>query len=154
MHLKAIAVLALIASLFTSCAGKFVGGGAIPGVADANQRATFGFALQADDTDNDGRSDTYRGEWQLVDHSTMQVFHGTIQSILHGVNPFTGVAEGDGAGRTANGGFFHVYLEDRGTPGVSAGDFVSFSVRDRNFEQVYANSGFLTAGNVSFIPED
>ena len=153
MKLMTLASLVLIAALGTSCVGTFTGGGFIPARDDANKKATFGFVAHADDTNDDGQADSYRGQFQYHDQSNGVKLHGSISSaLIADPDPITGVPTVRMSGLTSNGGFFGATVEDHGPRGMTATDKLSVTVFDPVIG-FYFNSGTIGGGQVTYHPE-
>jgi len=109
-------------------------------------KATFGFQIAIK------KNGAATGQVQFVDHAARVAFHGTIdlQSAqkVEGANAglYTGTYRPSG-GQKGDGGTFDIYIEDRGEPGASSGDYFFVTLYGGVFDG-YSNGGLLDHGNI------
>lgn len=149
----ALALIALGPGL-TGCAGKYTGGGWIPSQVDARAKATFGFNMNAEDTDGDGVADTTRGEFQFNDRAANVAFHAVV--IEGYFNPEWVWPYGDmlaiywpiGA-RPQAAGLVRIVVFDRGEPGGASQDQLYIEVLDGPYAG-YLHNAYIGGGNIQF----
>lgn len=109
-------------------------------------KATFGFQISID------KNGSASGQVQYNDHAANVAFHGTIDLKTAQKVPgatagyYTGTYRPNG-GKKGEGGTFDIYIEDRGEPGASSGDYFFVTLYGGIFDG-YANGGLLDHGNI------
>lgn len=133
--------------------GKYTGGGWLPSAVESKGKATFGFNLHAYDLDGDGRTDSWKGQFQYNDHAAGVKFHGTPtdggwpETYPPFVGYFIGVYE-PRPGNVGPGGEFDAYIYDFDQDGeFNDGDYIDILVYSGVYAN-YANSGYLGGGNI------
>jgi len=116
----------------------YTGGGWLEDEGTGNM-ITFGFTAQP----TKQNPSTIKGQFQLVDHDSGAIVHGTISDWVNTASPpyfyYTGTCSIKGGGTDE----FELRFEDNGEPGVTAGDYVEIDI---NGFDVY--SGILRGGNI------
>ena len=165
MFNKKVFVVAMVGSLLLMAGCHLLGGGGwLPGLNGG--KAHFGFDAECYEEE-----DIYlfhRGDFQFMDKKAGVRFHGEIEASI-GIFGFEGgcdelavavflpeelvTAQFSGTCRTQPGkhvGFFTVYVEDNGTPGM-AGDYIEITTEGCGADGGdYAHSGILGGGNIWF----
>lgn len=131
-----IMALATMVVIGTGCAGKYTGGGWIPGVEGG--KATFGFQMNFD-------GESLTGQVQYNDHGPNGVkFHGVVDGVADGY--VTGTATVNPGGET---GTFGIYVEDNGEPGnMDPADYIAVWLETTSVS--YSNAGNLGGGNIQY----
>ena len=157
--------------LFVAGCHHFIGGGWFPGLFGG--KAHFGFNMKCAETGEAGPNFPwvfYDGNMQFMDKSADVRFHGDFVwsvAVFDGVSSCKEAAEDIlggqfggsmfeaigimGTCRTQPGnvpGTLSMALEDNGTPGASAGDFISVSTDCTADGSFYTHSGALGGGNI------
>lgn len=144
---------------------KLVGGGWFYGY--GGEKVTFGFQAQCIE-DGDGIFDFYyEGQFQYNDRQNGVRFHGDINATIGITGAGDNTCEtqagsfGDQFEGTFSGvcytqpgrveGTFEVMVEDNGTPGPTAGDYIWVSTDCTLGGAPYVNAGVLGGGNIKSI---
>ena len=159
--------------LFVTGCHFFIGGGWFPGLFGG--KAHFGFNMKCAETGEAGAQFPFvfwDGDMQFMDRSAGVRFHGDFVGVVGvggsgpssckeaavlGFGIFGTQFEAEfisGDCRTQPGnvpGFFDMTLEDNGTPGFSAGDFISVFTNCTADGSVYNHSGTLGGGNIKSV---
>ncbi len=146
-------VLTCIIITFAGCmqasGTKASGGGWIDSASMvAGEKATFGFTARiASDETIEENVYIAKGEFQLTDSGTGQVFHAKVYgTYVYGEADDTCIF----AGSTRNGLTVAVMAFDKDHDGVvQEGDEISIEIQDDEYNTVYSNGGLLQGGNIS-----
>lgn len=151
---------------------KLVGGGWFYGL--GGEKVHFGFNAQCYKDEEEASIPNiawYRGQFQYMDKSNGVRFHGDINWNLALLGedldceeespglPSIGINEAEFSGEcwTQPGrvpGTFSVRVEDNGTPGVGAGDFIRVQTNCTPDGSEYINEGTLGGGNIMSVDHD
>ena len=171
-NLVTVGLVGALALFVSGCEGKYTGGGVIDSTIDPAAKASFGFNMQAIDTDGDcedwgpagllcNLADEAKGQLQYKDHGTDEEDYAKGMSI-HGVvtdgavtfdlqdTKIVGKIEGTYKPQPkGESGTFTVYVFDEGEPGASEEDSFSISLSGGAYDG-YSNSGLLNNGNIQY----
>ena len=147
-------LLVLLTSCIEEGSGKYTGGGWIPSAAQRESKATFGFNIQALDTDGDGVADDAKGQVQYRDRAAEVSLHGVVEAAAVDLAATPPVGYGAGTytpqpKKAGQGGSFLISVQDNGEPGPSSDDWVEVYLEGGVYDG-YINGQFLGGGNVQY----
>ena len=138
-----LVILTAAMALTVGCIGMANGGGMF--IDQNGHKVTFGFNAKAID------DETFKGQFQLVDHETGQKIHVSEMLVLVGPCEFRGVHVGSNeawfGGETNDGAIVGVHVIDNGEPGPDEGDYIAVYYNDDLFNHP-SWSGNLVKGNI------
>lgn len=154
-----VIVFAIVALVVVGCKdNKINGGGYI--LKTNGQKVNFGFNFKCkcgDSVDVYGIPDVSEvsGQLQFNDHEKGVRFHGVADSVpdICSQNEWMGEYCGSYTPqprKLGKGGRFSLYLEDKGEPGYSKGDFFRLKLTDGIWAD-YSIAGFLAGGNIQAL---
>ena len=141
--LISLVILTAAMALTVGCIGMANGGGMF--IDQNGHKVTFGFNAKAND------DETFKGQFQLVDHETGQKIHVSEMLVLVGPYEYGEVHVGPNeayfAGETNDGAIVGVHVIDNGEPGPDEDDYIAVYYDDDMYDEP-SWSGYLVKGNI------